>query len=653
MTCLFSYSLINSMKLAHCFWLLLLLTHWAGGQPERRPPVVLATYQSGTTGEVSLRGHLHHLVDSTGQLTIRDVLAQQRAGRFTRLTSTTNRQDFGVNNDDIYWLFFELQAPANAPQSIRLMLDVEYANLDELELIAVRGDRIEQLGLTGDQRSYDHRSYPNNNSVFPLQMAAGERVRYYLRVKQPHAILSFFVRLWHRPAFVAADRTEYLLWGMFIGIVCIVLVLNFVLLAALRDWIYAWYSGFVHFMTMHLFTDAGLSFQYLWGNFSRLNDFLPVYLYIWAAMLCQTTFMQYFIRQNRHNSRVFRYVMVFKGMVLVALLAAIAVPLLNWPGYQTYYYRAVSLATTGFVLIITSLTSISLIEAARRSDTERMVRLYGYALMIQFTGYLAAAVINFCQARGWPLPFDVETYVLLGVTLLFDLIFFTYGLTYRYRQAKERNQQLELSLLTNRQQAQQRVIVSLEDEHRRLAQDLHDDLGPLLATAKGYLSLLNRASPHSPLHRAQALIDEAADELRTLAHQLLPRSLGRGDLPDALTEAVHKVGRRGMPVQLVCVGTVKPLGKQREQLLFSLAVQLIRMARHRADVTEVTLQLLYHDERVHLSVEDDGQPGHLVEADAANLRAKTDLLKADLLIDATLTGNSVMVSLPLANPVLT
>ncbi|AQG79179.1 7TM-DISM domain-containing protein [Spirosoma montaniterrae] len=639
------------MKPARCFWLLLLLTHWAGGQPGRRPPITLATYQSGTSGEVSLRGHLCHLVDSTGRLSVRDVVAQQRAGRFMRLTSTTNRQDFGVNNTDVHWLFFELQAPANVARPIRLMLDIEYANLDELELLAVRGEQIERLGLTGDQRSYDHRPYPNNNSVFPIELRAGERIGYYLRVKQPHAILSFFVRLWYRPAFVAHDRSEYLLWGLFIGIVCIILVLNFVLLAALRDWIYAWYNGFVHFMTMHLFTDAGLSFQYLWPNVPRLNDFLPVYLYIWAAMLCQTTFMQYFIRQNRHNSRVFRYVMAFKWVVLLALLTAIAVPLTGWPGYQTYYYRLVSSATSGFVLIVTGLTVLSLVEASQRSDTERMVRLYGYALVIQFVGYLAAAIINFCQARGWPLPFDVETYVILGIILLFDLIFFTYGLTYRYRQAKERNQQLELNLLTNRQQAQQRVITSLEDEHRRLAQDLHDDLGPLLATTKGYLSLLSRANPQPLLQRAQMLIDEAADELRTLAHQLLPRSLGRGELPDVLAEAAYKVGRRGVPVQFVGIGTVRPLGGQREQLLFSMATQLMRHARHRAEVTEVTVQLLYHDSRVNLSVEDDGRSGRLSEADEANLQAKANLLKADLFIDATDAGNSIMVSLPFDKPV--
>lgn len=60
-------------------------------------------------------------------------------------------------------------------------------------------------------------------------------------------------------------------------------------------------------------------------------------------------------------------------------------------------------------------------------------------------------------------------------------------------------------------------------------------------------------------------------------------------------------------------------------------------------------QLLYHDQYLTLSVEDDGQPAPV--ADMAHLRAKAELLRAELLIDATDSGNSVMVSVFIANPV--
>lgn len=281
-----------------------------------------------------------------------------------------------------------------------------------------------------------------------------------------------------------------------------------------------------------------------------------------------------------------------------------------------------------------------------------MVHYYGYALAIQFAGYGLAAFMNFSQAQGWPLPFEVETYVVLGATLLTDLIFFTYGLAYRHMNTLHSNQRMELDLLQNQQVAQQQVIHSLEDERQRLAQDLHDDVGPLLATAKGYLSRLTRTDHAPPLQRAQTLLDEAADELRLLSHELLPRQLAQRGLASALAEACRQASQRSVPVEFVTLGQAQRLEAHREQILFSLATQLMRAAQYRPHATEVTVQLLYHENQVNLSVEDDGQPADLATSGEFNLSTKVDLLGASLLLDATEGGNSVMLGIPLTKPAL-
>ncbi len=645
-----------------CFFWLLAGVSYAQQRPQ---PAHIPTLFGDESPTVSLRGYLWRFTDSTGTLTVRQVIDRQQRGQFRPSAGLTDRQDFGNNTTAVHWLFFEIAAPGQVRPGparaglghsdgavSRLMLEIEYANLDELELTQVSRDTtgrivLQSLGLTGDRFQFSQRPYRNNNYVYPLQLRAGQTAGYYLRLNQPYATLSFFMRLWHRPAFLAADRSEYFSWGMFVGIICLMAVLNMVMLLALRDWIYGWYSLFLHFFTMQLFSDAGLGFQYLWPGLPRLNEFLPTYLYVWPALVAQATFMQYFIRQNRRNSRVFRWVNAFKIFVMVCLAVAILVPLLQVPGREAYLYQAVSLATSCFVPVIVVLTVLSLREPDRqtgRYERGPMVRYYGYALTVQFAGILLIAVMNFCQAEGWPLPFDIESYVVVRLTVLIDLVFFSYGLTHRYTTAQQHNQQLALNLLQSRQTAQQQVISSLEDERRRLAQDLHDDIGPLLATAKGYLSRLARGQQPGPLQRAQTLLDEAADELRTLSHQLLPGQPGQTNLASAIAELCRQLARRGVPVQFMSLGAARPLGTQREQLLFGLATQLIRNARNLAGTTEVTVQLLYHEEQVNLSVEDDGPPTRLSPADAAHLQAKADLLKADLLTEATNAGNSVMLS---------
>ncbi len=643
-------SLIVNMKWSSCLLLFWLLADIGHAQQHPQPGTAIAL-DNNVPGEISLPGRLFYLTDSTNKLTIRQVIDRQRAGQFRRSPSLTNRQDFGYNTTATQWLFFELDAPPTSSQQIRLMLKIEYANLDELQLIEVSNGQIRSLGLTGDRFQFSQRPYQSNNYVFPIRLRAGQKAQYYLRLKHPHAILSFAVQLWHRPAFLASDRNEYFLWGMYIGIICIVVVLNMVMLLALRDRIYIWYSLYLHFITMHMFADAGLGFQYLWPTSPGFNEFSPVYLYVWAAMVAQTTFMQYFIRQTRRNSRVFRWINGLKIFITVALVGAIGVHLLELPGHEQYMYRVVSLATSCFVPIIVILTFISLYE--RWSDRDPMVQYYGYALVVQFTGYMLVAGMNFCQTLGWPLPFDVESYVIMGLTVLTDLAFFSYGLAYRYTNAQQHNQQLELSLLQNRQTAQQQVINSLKDERQRLAQDLHDDIGPLLATAKGYLSRLARTTPSTPLQQAQTFLDEAANELRTLSHQLLPGHTEQTDLVNAIAETTRQLASRGIPVRFVSAGQVRPLDMdgQRDQLLFSIATQLIRNAQQHEQATEVTVQLLYHDDQLTLSVEDDGLPADVPERDLATLYAKTELLRSELLIDATEAGNSIMISVFFNNTV--
>ena len=352
------------MKGFGCLWMLMLLIGPGHAQsPRQSTEVVTARFDS--TGEISLRHNLYHFVDSTGQLSVRQVMDRQQAGQFQPSSSSTNRQDFGYNTTATHWFFFELQAPAT-PKQTRLMLEIEYANLDELQLTEVSNGHLGSVGPTGDRFQYSQRPYQNNNYVFPIRLLAGQRVGYFLRVKQPHAILSFFMRLWHRPAFVASDRTEYFLWGIYVGIICIVLVLNIVLLLALRDRIYLWYSLYLHFITMHLFSDAGLGFQYLWPTVPYLNEFSPVYLYVWAAMVAQLTFMQFFIHQRSRNSRVYGWVNGFKIVVTAALVLAIAVHWLRLPGRETYMYQMESLATSCFVPIMVLLMGISLYEQGRR-----------------------------------------------------------------------------------------------------------------------------------------------------------------------------------------------------------------------------------------------------------------------------------------------
>lgn len=627
------------------FWLFAWMVQSAWAQPAQQPLLVGASALS--SGEFSLRDALHHFEDTTGRVTIHQAIQLRRKGHFKPSESRTYRQDFGYTTT-VHWLYFELETVRKAD----LMLEIEYANIDHVELFEVNNNRIQLLARTGDHYRFSQRPIVNNNYVFPLRLPVSAKAGYYLRFEQSQAILSFFIRLWPRAVFLQVDRDEYFFWGIYIGIVCIICLVTLVMLLATKDWIYLWYALYLHFMTMHLFSDAGLGFQYLWPDLPAINDLAPVYLYIWLSMIAQITFLQFFIRQTPLNSRVYPWITAFKVCVMVALVAVVSIHFAELEGRETYFYQFVASATRYFVIVLVLLTALSLYETVRRSDRDQkapLVQYYTYALIVEFIGYSTVSFINFCQDQGWALPVDVQTYVIIGITVFLDIIFFSFGLAHRYRTFKQTKRILELNLLEVKQIAQQRVIDSLEKERQRLAQDLHDEVGATLATAKGYLSRLARDEKTTPVLQSQVLLDQASSELRTISHQLMPKHLNQTGLASAIEEAIRKRSSGRILVDFISLGQVRPLTPQAEWLILSMAIDLIRNVQQHEGTTEATVQLIYHTDRLNLMVEDNGRslsPDGGNDNNWQNLKTKAQFLKADLLVDASEQGHSVVLSVP-------
>ena len=93
-------------------------------------------------------------------------------------------------------------------------------------------------------------------------------------------------------------------------------------------------------------------------------------------------------------------------------------------------------------------------------------------------------------------------------------------------------------------------IRSQEAERQRIAADLHDGAGPLLATARLYLSEnLIRQDPAVQLQSittAKQIIDESIQLIRNISHSLLPPTLKNFGLEAALKDLFDKINGSGV-----------------------------------------------------------------------------------------------------------
>ena len=88
-----------------------------------------------------------------------------------------------------------------------------------------------------------------------------------------------------------------------------------------------------------------------------------------------------------------------------------------------------------------------------------------------------------------------------------------------------------------------------EEERNRIAADLHDDAGPLLATARLYLNenLVNqeKAQQLQSIFSAKQILDDAILLIRNISHSLMPPTLKNFGLESAATDLFQKLGASG------------------------------------------------------------------------------------------------------------
>lgn len=237
--------------------------------------------------------------------------------------------------------------------------------------------------------------------------------------------------------------------------------------------------------------------------------------------------------------------------------------------------------------------------------------------------------------------------ILLSVILLFFL--------YRSRQRKLDGQR-QLQSLQQRQQIEltRALLNGEEGERQRLARDLHDGLGGMLAGVKVHLSEVifsSRQEQDNPaLQKIIRQLDNAVRELRHIAHNLMPESLVRSGLEVALSDLCESSGNGRTKVVLQMMNISTDLTKPAQMMIYRIVQELLANVIKHAGASEVFVQCSQSEDIFYITVEDDGAgfDKQLVEQRKGigldNIRHRVGFLKGRLEID-TETGKGTTVNI--------
>jgi len=186
------------------------------------------------------------------------------------------------------------------------------------------------------------------------------------------------------------------------------------------------------------------------------------------------------------------------------------------------------------------------------------------------------------------------------------------------------------------------MLKGQEEERTRLAKDLHDGLGGMLSGVK--FSLMNVKTNLIINHenvvmfeRSLDMLDTSIQELRRVAHNMMPEALVKFGLDEALKDYCTNINNSGiLQVNYQSFGMDERLESNTEIIVYRIVQELFANIFKHAEATEVIVQLLKEGNRLSIAVEDNGKgfnPEELAEGKGAgwpNIHSRVDYLKGKL-----------------------
>lgn len=243
----------------------------------------------------------------------------------------------------------------------------------------------------------------------------------------------------------------------------------------------------------------------------------------------------------------------------------------------------------------------------------------------------------------------------LCVIFLFVLIIV--GLAFYSNWLNKKKAESELRLAEERKEANSRIIETQEAERQRIAADLHDDLGGTLATIHRRISDIrqNLQDPEASkdFDELEPLIQKSGNDLRRISHNLMPPEFAHFGLVNTLQQLIRALPNQPTHFEFLISGKTQKLPVDTELNIYRIISELVQNILKHAHATRASVQLIYYDNLLSITVEDNGIGNHLITKTkttsgiglkSSNLRA--EYIGAKLRIETNAGGTLVILEIP-------
>lgn len=199
------------------------------------------------------------------------------------------------------------------------------------------------------------------------------------------------------------------------------------------------------------------------------------------------------------------------------------------------------------------------------------------------------------------------------------------------------------------------MIEGQEKERQRIANDLHDDLGGLMATVKLYFNELKEKQTSELFDKTTKLLDESYQKIRSISHTKNSGVIANQGLLQAVQNMADKITiSNKIVIHVKNHGLENRLENSLELTIFRIIQELITNVLKHANASEVTIHLTNHEEALNILVEDNGigfNPSQITTKNngmgISNIDKRVEHLNGTMTIESQIyKGTSIIIDIP-------
>ena len=209
---------------------------------------------------------------------------------------------------------------------------------------------------------------------------------------------------------------------------------------------------------------------------------------------------------------------------------------------------------------------------------------------------------------------ELSLLVTLGIVIMILLaVAFILLSTLSQRRILKEKMKAQAMQITHRETLLQSTILTQEEERRRIAKDLHDDLGSKLNVLRLNLNLFNKHSNQTAgfkevMSDVKSLIDNTIGTTRRISHELLPPTLEDFGLSMALEELCEGFNKTGhVQIDFLQEGDGDRLAKVSDEVqVFRVVQELINNSIRHGKATQIMVKINQQKNALELEYTDNG-----------------------------------------------